>query len=95
MKAMNWRSWCLGWSLVLVTGCGYLKSGTWEDDPANWERAFRSAKPEDVAVVHSRCWRSPHWSGLTRPAAGGQATITGMSRAAQTREGGATIQQLV
>jgi hypothetical protein len=59
---MNWRGWCLGWSLVLATGCGYLKSGTWEDDPANWEKAFRSARPDHVVVVHSRYWRSPHWS---------------------------------
>jgi len=60
-KAKKWRGWCLGCSLVLA-GCGYLKGGTWEDDPENWEKAFRSAKPDDVVVVHSRYWRSRHWS---------------------------------
>jgi hypothetical protein len=48
--------------ILLSTGCGYVMSGTWDDDPKNWSRAFRSAKPPDVLVVHSRYWRSPHWS---------------------------------
>ena len=37
-------------------------SGTWDDDPKNWGRAFRSTKPPDVRVIHSRYWRSAHWS---------------------------------
>ena len=45
-----------------LNGCGYFSSGTWEDDPHNWERAFRSKKPDDVVVLHSWFWRSPHWS---------------------------------
>ena len=49
-------------ALVLLAGCGYFKAGTWEDDPGNWERAFNSSRPPDVVVVHSRYWRSPHWS---------------------------------
>jgi len=56
------RHWLLGACVALASGCGYLKSGTWEDDPANWNKAFRSTKPDDVIVVHSRYWRSPHWS---------------------------------
>lgn len=44
------------------SACGYFSSGTWEDDPSNWKRAFRSTKPPDVVVVHSKYWRSPHWS---------------------------------
>jgi hypothetical protein len=48
--------------VVLVTGCGYVRSGRWEDDPRNWERAFRSTKPDDVVVLHSQYWRAPHWS---------------------------------
>jgi hypothetical protein len=47
---------------VVASGCGYFVSGTWEDDPENWARAFQSAKPPDVVVVHSKYWRSPHWS---------------------------------
>jgi len=52
-------------SLLLVlgnAGCGYVKAGTWEDDPENWNRALRSTKPPEVEVMHSRYWRSPHWS---------------------------------
>jgi hypothetical protein len=37
-------------------------AGTWDDDSGNWNRAFHSTKPEDVLVVHSQYWRSPHWS---------------------------------
>jgi len=44
------------------SGCGYVMAGTWEDDPGNWQRAFRSTAPPDVTVVHSKYWRSPHWS---------------------------------
>ena len=47
---------------VVVAGCGYLSSGSWDDDPENWNRAFRSRRPDDVVVVHSRYWRAPHWS---------------------------------
>jgi len=45
---------------VFGASCGYLKSGTWEDDPRNWGRAFDSEKPIYVEVVHSKYWRSPH-----------------------------------
>lgn len=47
---------------IWVAGCGYAKSGTWEDDAANWERAFESTKPDDVFVEHSKYWRSPHFT---------------------------------
>jgi hypothetical protein len=46
----------------VLTACGYLKSGRWEDDPGNWSRAFGGAKPANVDVVHSYCWRSPHFT---------------------------------
>jgi hypothetical protein len=46
----------------LNAGCGYVKAGTWEDDPGNWNRALQSTKPPDVTVIHSKYWRSPHWS---------------------------------
>jgi hypothetical protein len=47
---------------VLVAGCGYVRSGKWEDDPRNWGRALKSTQPKDVVVVHSLYWRAPHWS---------------------------------
>jgi hypothetical protein len=49
--------------IVLFTaGCGYVMAGTWEDDSGNWNRAFQSTRPPDVAVTHSKYWRSPHWT---------------------------------
>jgi hypothetical protein len=48
--------------IVLTVGCGYVLSGKWEDDPKNWGRAFHSVKPDNVVVVHSEYWRSPHWT---------------------------------
>ncbi len=64
MKVSNSRlSHTLLAALVLVSaGCGYLRAGTRDDDPASWKGAFRSTKPPDVIVVHSRYWRSPHWT---------------------------------
>jgi hypothetical protein len=47
---------------VFLVACGYIRSGTWEDEPRNWTRAFDSEKPATVTVLHSRYWRSPHWS---------------------------------
>jgi hypothetical protein len=47
---------------LLSAGCGYFMSRTWEDDPKNWSRAFHSVKPPEVTVVHSKYWRSRHWS---------------------------------
>jgi hypothetical protein len=64
MKAMRRfviASVLLGLSL-LATGCGYFSSGTWEDDPENWKRAWGSAKPAEVVMPHSWYWRSPHWT---------------------------------
>src|SRR5882757_5268739 len=37
-------------------------AGTWEDDPKNWYRAFNEAQPSDVKVVHSKYWRSNHFT---------------------------------
>ena len=48
--------------LAAFLSCGYFMSGTWEDDPKNWRRAFGSSKPDDVVVLHSHYWRSPHWT---------------------------------
>ena len=43
-------------------GCGYFSSGKWEDDPANWTRAWGYSKPDDIVMVHSWYRRSPHWT---------------------------------
>jgi len=49
--------------LVLIFGLSGCHSfGTWTDDLNNWSRAFGSTKPADVVVVHSKYWRSPHWT---------------------------------
>ena len=46
--------------LMCLTGCH--ESGTWQDDPGNFERVFNIEKPVDVTVVNSWYWRSPHWT---------------------------------
>ena len=47
---------------LAIAACGYVRSGTWDDDQKNWNRAFGTPKPADVVVVHSRYWRAPHWT---------------------------------
>ena len=47
---------------LATAACGYVRSGTWDDVPENWHRAFGTTKPADVVVVHSRYWRAPHWT---------------------------------
>jgi len=37
-------------------------AGTWEDDPQNWYRAFREEQPAQVKVIHSKYWRSDHFT---------------------------------
>jgi hypothetical protein len=41
-----------------MTGCG----GTWVDDEGNFNRVFGFDKPNEVQVLHSYYWKSPHWS---------------------------------
>ena len=36
--------------------------GTWEDDPKNWYRAFNEEQPGEVKVVHSKYWKSAHFT---------------------------------
>ena len=50
----------LTFAAVLLVGCH--ESGTWKDDAQNWKRIFRAAKPDDVTVVRSWFWRSPHFT---------------------------------
>lgn len=37
-------------------------AGTWEDDPQNWNRAFNQPQPADIRVVHSKYWKSDHFT---------------------------------
>ena len=37
-------------------------AGTWEDDPENWHRAFGEQLPAQVKVIHSKYWRSDHFT---------------------------------
>lgn len=46
---------------LFLNGCSFNSGGNWVDDPGNWERAFRSAQPENVTVLHSEYWQSSHW----------------------------------
>jgi hypothetical protein len=46
--------------VVALVACD--RSGTWDDDPHNWTRAFNSEKPNDVNVIHSKYWRSSYWT---------------------------------
>ncbi|MBN1254757.1 MAG: hypothetical protein JXA50_05735 [Deltaproteobacteria bacterium] len=60
MKDMKTYIHLLLLGALVISGCG--RSGTWTDDSKNWQRAFRSVKPDDVVVVHSKYWRSPHFT---------------------------------
>lgn len=35
-----------------------VHAGTWEDDPQNWNRAFKERQPASVKIIHSKYWRS-------------------------------------
>ena len=41
---------------------GIQHAGTWEDDPKNWNRAFSEDQPTQVKVIHSKFWRSNHFT---------------------------------
>jgi hypothetical protein len=47
---------------IAMQASGILNSGTWQDDPKNWYRAFREEQPSQVKVVHSKYWRSNHFT---------------------------------
>ncbi len=44
--------------LMFLASCG----GKWVDDAGNFERVFGFTQPEDVKVLHSQYWKSPHWT---------------------------------
>lgn len=41
---------------------GIREAGTWEDDVLNWNRAFGEQPPADIKVIHSKYWRSDHFT---------------------------------
>lgn len=41
---------------------GIQHAGNWEDDPKNWYRAFNEEQPAQVKVIHSKYWRSNHFT---------------------------------
>jgi hypothetical protein len=45
---------------MVLSGCFY--AGKWDDSPKNWKRAFNQKAPKEVAILHSRFWRSPHFT---------------------------------
>ena len=47
-------------ALLVVAACH--ESGTWVDDPRNFKRAWGVDAPSSVQVVHSRYWRSAHFT---------------------------------
>lgn len=38
------------------------RSGTWSDDPKNFERAWGQAAPRELQIRHSWYWRSAHFT---------------------------------
>lgn len=48
--------------LTFVSSCGYVASGTWDDEDENWERAFGAELPDGVELVHSHFWRGAHFT---------------------------------
>jgi len=48
--------------LLILTAPACYQSGTWFNDAKKWERAFGEKKPDDVKVVQSFYWRSPHFT---------------------------------
>ena len=49
-------------ALLLSLCAGCHGSGTWNDSPKNWERAFGQKPPSDIKITHSRYSRSPHFT---------------------------------
>jgi hypothetical protein len=41
---------------------GLQHAGNWEDDPKNWRRAFNEDQPAEIKVIHSKYWRSSHFT---------------------------------
>lgn len=48
--------------LTLLGLAGCHRSGTWVDDPKNFQRAWGQRAPSDVQIQHSWYWRSAHFT---------------------------------
>jgi hypothetical protein len=48
----------IGIATLLAVGCG----GTYVDDKRNFERAFQSKRPQNVQVLHSVYYSTPHFT---------------------------------
>ena len=46
----------------IAISCGYVNSGTWVDDPDNWERAYNEPKPDNIEIIKSEFTRYPHFT---------------------------------
>ena len=49
-------------TLLILSGCGYFKAGTWENDPQNWHRVYGFDPPDHVQIINSYYWRSAHFT---------------------------------
>ncbi|HSY18479.1 MAG TPA: hypothetical protein VK815_09110 [Candidatus Acidoferrales bacterium] len=49
-------------TFLMLQADGILHAGTWNDDPKNWRRAFGEDAPATVKVIHSKYWRSNHFT---------------------------------
>jgi hypothetical protein len=83
-------------SLIIVIFCSVLVScgGKWDEDAKNWSRAFNGqTPPPDVTIVHSRYYRSPHFTyeayyyfQLTAPKAFLDAWLKGLVQATPAKD---------
>jgi len=46
-------------TMLVLVGCS---AGTWENDSKNWQKAFGSSAPDEIAVVNSFYWQSAHFT---------------------------------
>ena len=49
-------------AFLLLSTLACHRSGTWVDDPENFNRALGADPPAGVRLVHSWYWRSPHFT---------------------------------
>jgi hypothetical protein len=49
-------------SFFMMQFAGMKSAGNWEDDSKNWYRAFHENQPVAVKVIHSKYWKSDHFT---------------------------------
>ena len=52
----------LGALLIVLALTACHRSGTWVDDPRNFERAWDQSAPDGLEIRHSWYWRSAHFT---------------------------------